>query len=772
MNWSNVKWILGREIRDQLRDRRTLFVIAVLPLLLYPLLGMSFFQVSQFLRERPTSVLIVGSERLKGLPPLVEGGQLAAWLFGDQPEKARLLEVQLAPALEPGSPQQADAAWAEAIRLVQEGKVDTALYFPPDFASRLEAFRQAIRDLARRAAQDSAKAKTGAQEAPLAIPSPRVHYSKASERSMIAYVRLQEVMSRWTEEIGRANLKAGGVPIEAARPFQVSTDEGPTPAASGGTAVWAKVFPVLLLIWALTGAFYPAVDLCAGEKERGTLETLLCSPAQRSEIVLGKLLTIMLFSMATSVLNVIGMGGTGWVMFKQIPGLGAPPLGAALWLAVALVPISALFSALCLALAAFARSTKEGQYYLMPVLLVTTPLVVLPMAPGVELSLGNSLIPVTGVVLLLRTLLQGNYWQALQFAAPVILVTLGCCLLAIRWAVDQFNSESVLFRESERFGLGLWLRHLRLDRQPTPTVALALFCGVVILLVRFFMGLAMPQPKTMDFQSLAVLTMVTQLAVIATPALLMSVMLTSSPAQTLGLRRPPWLAIPAAALLALVFHPAASAIKVGVLKLYPLAQEVKQALQGLELVLREASLWQLLLLTALVPAIVEELAFRGFILSGFRHLGHKWRAIVYTAVFFGLTHYIIQQSIVACLVGIVIGVVAVQSGSIFPAMVFHLVHNSLPLVVGRLGAATADRGPLTDYLLMRGEEGELLFRWPAVGISILLSAGLLAWFLRLAYPKSAEEELQDAIRQKHAAGSGQPATGSGQQAPGLFIREH
>ena len=63
------------------------------------------------------------------------------------------------------------------------------------------------------------------------------------------------------------------------------------------------------------------------------------------------------------------------------------------------MPISALFSALCLALAAFARSTKEGQYYLMPLLLVTMPLVILPMSPGVELNLGNSLIPVTGVVL-------------------------------------------------------------------------------------------------------------------------------------------------------------------------------------------------------------------------------------------------------------------------------------------------------------------------------------------------------------------------------------
>src|SRR6185295_943745 len=115
-------------------------------------------------------------------------------------------------------------------------------------------------------------------------------------------------------------------------------------------AVWSKVLPFLLLIWALTGAFYPAVDLCAGEKERGTLETLLSSPAQRSEIVWGKLLTVMTFSMATALLNLVSMCGTGMFIIRQLEKLdgaglqldiGPPPLAPLLWLVLALVPISA-----------------------------------------------------------------------------------------------------------------------------------------------------------------------------------------------------------------------------------------------------------------------------------------------------------------------------------------------------------------------------------------------------------------------------------------------
>src|SRR4029079_12862902 len=213
----------------------------------------------------------------------------------------------------------------------------------------------------------------------------------------------------------------------AARSFEVEhVDEAQ--AARRRAAMWSKILPFVLLIWALTGAFYPAVDLCAGEKERGTLETLLSSPAKRSEIVTGKLLTVMLFSIATSILNLISMGLTGVLIISHLVGsqagspFGMPPLLTPVWLLIALLPIAALFSALCLALAAFARSSKEGQYYLMPLVLVTMPLTILPMSPGVELNVGNSLIPITGVMLLLRTMLEGNYMSALPYIPLVVVV--------------------------------------------------------------------------------------------------------------------------------------------------------------------------------------------------------------------------------------------------------------------------------------------------------------------------------------------------------------
>ena len=197
----------------------------------------------------------------------------------------------------------------------------------------------------------------------------------------------------------------------------------------------------------------------------------------------GKLLTVMLFSIATSVLNLVCMGLTGGLVISNLPGgdaatrLGMPPVLAQIWLLVALVPVSALFGALCVALATFARSSKEGQYYLMPLILITLPLVILPMGPGMELTLGNSLIPLTGLVLLLKALLEGNYAGALPFVIPVAFMTLFCCLLAVRWAVEQFNRESVLFRESERWDIGLWVKHLRRDRARRPAPAKRFFAA-------------------------------------------------------------------------------------------------------------------------------------------------------------------------------------------------------------------------------------------------------------------------------------------------------
>jgi sodium transport system permease protein len=741
MTFRNIKLILAREIRDQLRDRRTLFVILVLPVLLYPLLGMSFFQVMQFMRQQPSRILVLGSSYLDVSPALFEGERFAPGLFS-LPEQGDLLTVRR----ESDEPRPGNEAARDprgyARRQVQSGACDAALYFPPGFAERLQNLRRSMSQ------------RTGSNDIPPlpkgegtiifddAIPQPEIIYSTAHEKSKIASSRLAGAIRRWMELVGRENLEASGIPSIAARPFDFKEADIAEDAGLRNAAVWARMLPVMLLLWALTGAFYPAIDLCAGEKERGTLETLLSSPAGRGEIVLGKLLTVMLFSVVSAVLNLASIGVTAWLIVQGLPGYGPPPPLAWLWLLLALIPISALFSALCLALAAFARSTKEGQYYLMPLLMVTLPLVVIPMSPGVELNLGNSLIPVTGAVLLLRTLLEGNYLDALPYLPVVLGVTLLACLMAVRWAVDQFNSETVLFREGERFSPRVWMRHFLRERQATPTAAAALSCGLLILLVHFFLSLALAKaPEGFFLQAV-----VTQVAVILLPTVLMTAVAVRSPRQTLQLRLPAWKTAVAAALLALALHPLAQLLQMLVTALYPVSPNMASLVKKYQELFATAPFGILVLVIALMPALCEELAFRGFLLSGFRRLGYKWRAIALSALFFAVTHGVFQQSLIALLMGLVVGYLVVQSGSILPGMIFHFTHNLMLLANGRITPELCEQRPwLKMFVESTGSQGAM-YHWQLWAVGAIFGALILAWFQRQSYPKTPEELLREAVR--------------------------
>ncbi len=754
MNFKNVKLIFLREMRDQLRDRRTLFLIAVLPLLLYPLLGMSFFQLSQFLRNTAAKVLVVGEEELTDhdwLPRLVGEETFDESLFVNRPDEMASLQIveeeELRDTAESVDGEAEPLGSMElASKSLSESKVQVVLYFPPGFGERLEAARAT---LLRRG--ENPEATEHAE-----LPEPQIFYNSAKEKSRIAQLRVDRVLRTWRNSVMKSNLRHGNVPLEAAQPFELQPQDV-AEEQQRHAAVWSKILPFILFVWALTGAFYPAVDLCAGEKERGTLETLLASPAKRREIVWGKLLTVMTFSVVTALLNLASMGFTGkfvLAQFKEISsfsGQGAlalPPLFSLVWLVIALLPMAALFSALCLACASFARSTKEGQYYLMPLLLVVMPLMMLPLSPGVELTLGNSLIPVTGVVLLLRSAIEGQYWEALRYVVPVVGITLMCCLLAIRWAEEQFNKESVLFRESERLDLGRWLVHLVRDRAETPTFAQGIICIGAILVVQFFVKLALSSAAVhgVDFAFFLQSVFISQVVCVALPAALLTLLFTSNRKKTLLLERLPSLSMVAATVLLAVFiRPLGMELAAGIQYLYPPSAEMEAQLSGFaEAIDLVPNWWTLLLLIAVLPAICEEIAFRGFILSGLRHVGHKWWAIGLSSVAFGMVHPILQQQLAAAAVGLVLGYLAVQTGSLLLCMLFHAIYNGLGLAVAEMiGSAGEQLSDSPIAWLLSGND-KIIFQ-PWVLVVAVLGAGAILWWLhRLPYQRTKEEQLEEA----------------------------
>ena len=435
----------------------------------------------------------------------------------------------------------------------------------------------------------------------------------------------------------------------------------------------------------------------------------------------------MVFSIATSLLNLLSMGLTGKFVINQLQGfggmsglqIGPPPIETLGWLVLALIPISALFSALSLALAAMARSSKEGQYYLMPLMLGTMPLMLLPMMPAVELDLGNSLIPVTGVVLLLRSLIEGQYVEALNYTLPVIMVTGICCWLAGLWAIHQFEDERVLFHESEQFDLKSWLVHLFRDRSSLPTIAQAFMCGVLLLLLRFFAAAILPSAH--NWNGMLLQNFLSQVGLIAGPAVLMAWLLTRNPRKTLLLQKPKTIHLFLAAMLAVVLHPIVSTMSNAIQTLYPVSEQTMAKLESFQSVLGGApNIWALLLMVAVLPAICEELAFRGFLLSGLRRMKNTTLAILVSSLFFGIAHQLLQQSIAAFVVGLLIGYMSIKTKSIFPCMLYHLIHNSLPLLAASwIGETGGVRG------LVELREGMLQYEWPLVSVCIAAAIVLL-----------------------------------------------
>ncbi len=756
MKARNVQLVFLREVRDQLRDRRTLFMIVVLPLLLYPAMGLGTMNMAITLHEQPREVLILGAANLPDTPALLDGrGIHADWLpgAGDNASNSKNAESLIVLHDGPVSTRDAEgpppterkiegaeqagerleskleaARKLNAARLkaqVESGDshsemlnrafrdsgIDVLVIVPDGFASSLQATRKAI--AARQPLPD--------------YPGIVVISNGANEKSGPGGRRVQEALASWERALLRDRLNAAGLPEDVHRPLKllsIDVAEQQQVAAS----IWSKLFPTLLILMTVTGAFYPAIDLGAGEKERGTMETLLICPAYRSEIVLGKFFTVMLFSCGTAVLNLISMGITGSYFAKviavkgQMAGATVPPSASAVfWLVVLMVPIAALFSALCLGLATFAKSSKEGQYYLTPLLMVTLGLTLFCLFPAVEITPLYSVLPVINVALLLKGLLLAPVTaQSLHvYILPVLISSAGYSLMALWWAIELFGSESVLFRAAERVSPRLWLKQVFVNRSSIPTFGWAITGFAAIMLLQFaFMGVAG------KFTPLAALAL-QQVCIIALPAVLLTLLVARSPVQTLGLRMPGVKYLVAAITLPLVMHPLSLELMGAMSWFFP---ELPPALVEALLRMKDDTtpLVTTLAVFALAPAICEELAYRGFVLSGLGSSGRTGLAIVGSSMAFGIMHMIPQQVFNASLLGLVLGLIAVRSGSLLPGVIFHLIYNSLSVLHQRFGNGINTSG-LFKHLFWHDSDGALRYQPLLLAFAAVIAFRLIRW---------------------------------------------
>ncbi|HLQ46200.1 MAG TPA: CPBP family intramembrane glutamic endopeptidase, partial [Planctomycetaceae bacterium] len=330
----------------------------------------------------------------------------------------------------------------------------------------------------------------------------------------------------------------------------------------------------------------------------------------------------------------------------------------------------------------------------------------------------------------------------------VLVTSIGYSLLALWWAIEQFSSEGVLFRESERFEPGLWLRHLLRDKEPTPTFTEAGFCFVLIMLAQFISmrafgpSLASAPAEQMGFEMMKLLV-IQQLTTIACPALFMGLILTTSVRQTLRVHGPHWTFLAVAAVLPFVLHPLSLELIASLQWFFP--QLPEWATRSFKTMAdREQPLWLILLAFAAAPAMCEELAFRGFILTGFSRNGRTGLAIALSAVTFGIMHMIPQQVFNATLLGLVLGLMAARSGSLLPGVVFHFLFNSLAVVREQVGTHLAN-GHVDELKqsvwswFVTVEPSGLRYCWPTLVLCAMVSSAALLWLARHGQPRSASD---------------------------------
>ena len=411
MSWRMILTVYGKELRDMLRDRRTVISMIVIPTLVMPaLLGVIMFVAVKVVREvaaaTPTLMVIGG-----------EDSPAARGVLGSQDR------VKIVPTVE---------NWRQ---LISNKNLRAAVEIPPGFdAALLRGEQKAI----------------------------KVYNYAGEMRSDRAVSEVRRIFSSYAEKIVEARLADRGLSLAAIKPLEVRTENVAPPEKVGGNMI-GGIIPYFFLLLAFTGAMYPAMDLTAGEKERGTMETLLCSPVARVNLVLGKFLMILTASLATVACSLASMVLTftigGRLLAHRISGDGTAsaqrtaerissmttldPLGVVAVVGMVL-PMIVLFAAVLFAISLFAKSFKEAQSYVSPLIIVIIMPAAIGMLPGVELNARLALIPILNVSLASKELVSGVWhWNYLALIFGSTCLYAG---IALSLAVRMFNREDVIFR--------------------------------------------------------------------------------------------------------------------------------------------------------------------------------------------------------------------------------------------------------------------------------------------------------------------------------------
>jgi sodium transport system permease protein len=402
MSFRNVGIVYHKELVDSLRDRRTLISMIAVPLLIMPLLMIGF----------GVALAALLGQSMKEIPRvMVLGGEDSPRVIA---ELRQLRDLEIVPA---------KSDYADEI---SDKQIRAAVEIPAGFDAKLAAGE------------------------PTTV---KIYMYEGELKSGFGADRVQRFFQRLRDRSVHQRLEARQLPDSLARPFDI-VEQNVAPPEKVGGAILGGLVPYFVILLCMTGAMYPAMDLTAGEKERGTIETILCSPVSRTHLVLGKFLMVLTASLATAILAIISMSASFGAGKKLLLGVLSKEADAALQITITgkaiasiffvVLPVAVFLSAALLALSLFAKSYKEAQSYISPLMIVMVMPAVAALLPGVELTPLLALVPVLNTSLVSKEIIAGTYHWSL--IVVIFLSSSAYAALALAIAVKLFQREDVLFR--------------------------------------------------------------------------------------------------------------------------------------------------------------------------------------------------------------------------------------------------------------------------------------------------------------------------------------
>ena len=510
-----------------------------------------------------------------------------------------------------------------------------------------------------------------------------VEYNSASTRSNHAADYLCDQLEAYAQDLSTAKIEEAGLDVrEYLEPISIKTEDKASDEKALGS-ILGGIVPLLLIMGVFLGAMTPAVDVTAGEKERGTQETLMTFPISGHELICGKYLAVAASGALSAILYMLTIGLIGLYIFKMTEIMGAvieltlstfiPSLTL---LFVTFLAFSLFLSAAMMCVATFAKSEKEASSYLSPIMVVVM-LVAYIGYLDVHLTLSLAIVPVLNIVLLVKSVMVFEY----DIAAIILVLVSNLTYAAIAITVlgNLYTSERILFGEHENS-----LLERRSSRVPgaVPTIGDSVLTLLVVLLLYLYIGGLLQVKYLLPGVGL------TQLIIAAVP-LFAAWYGRIDVQKTFQLKTPGIKTMGATVILALGAYILCSVLCQPVAHLAD--DSAESFTQAMDLLMDGQRFVTTLLVIAVAPAICEETLFRGYLLSSLLEKTKPRAAIAVSALLFGVFHMNLYQGCYAFLLGLFLAFSVYRSGSIVCSCLIHFICNTISVLLAyfpdKIGAA-------------------------------------------------------------------------------------